>query len=167
MIAHVTLRVVELALGVRWEPNAPEAVLVTPDFGPAALAIRAHFDDTDERTVVLRWTHCLAVIDGPYNDEALNRHPLYEAGLKDVHWLGEVHDSAWLPSVSGAIHPAAAAGLRHFILPLKERTIELAAHDVEVLRSELAPLSAAPAAASGVPQRAPGIPQPGAAPPVE
>jgi hypothetical protein len=47
------LHALALAGEVRWEPNAPEACLVSDDQGRAALAQRAHPDDSDQRCVVL------------------------------------------------------------------------------------------------------------------
>lgn len=139
----VPQRVDLVALDVRWEPNAPDAVLARSDRGGATLALRAHPDDDDQRTVILSWTGCVAAVDGPYNDEARHRHPLYGIGLMGVLWIGEVHRSVWLETISSAIHPNAARGLRHFVLPLKERTIEVAARAVEVSRSDLSPSDAA------------------------
>jgi hypothetical protein len=40
---------------VTWDPNAPDAVLFADDFGRGALALRAHPDDSDQRTGVLRF----------------------------------------------------------------------------------------------------------------
>ena len=40
---------------VTWEPNAPNAVLVSDDFGRGALAVRAHPNDSDQRVVLLRF----------------------------------------------------------------------------------------------------------------
>jgi hypothetical protein len=142
----VPAEVMQVDFGVRWEPNAPDAVLATDDRGGAALALRAHFDDPDQRTVVLRWNHCLGVVDGPYNDEALHLHPLYESGLRDVLWAAEVRGSQWLESIRLAVAPNAFAGLRHFLLPLKERTVEVAARDLEISRSDAEPSAAAAAA---------------------
>jgi hypothetical protein len=133
----------DLALGVRWEPNAPGAVLMTNDVGGAAVAMRAHFDDADQRTVVLLWSHCLAVVDGPYNDEARHLHPLYEAGLKGNLWIAEVDGSQWLEQIRPAVADIAFSGLRHFVVPLKERTVQVAARELVVSRSESEPAAAA------------------------
>jgi len=46
---------VHISVPLRWEPNAPEAFLVSDDMGRGALAQRAHPDDADQRCVVLRW----------------------------------------------------------------------------------------------------------------
>jgi hypothetical protein len=127
-------RVAELDIGVGWEPNAPESVLVSGDSGSTVLALTAHFADPDQRAVVLRWGLCVAVIDGPYNDEAWHLHPLYRAGLRDVQWIGEVSDSEWLEAIRPAMAASVAAILRHFVVLTKERTIEVAARDLMVLR---------------------------------
>jgi hypothetical protein len=130
----VPARVAELDIGVEWEPNVPDGVLVSGGLGPTVLALNAHVDDPDQRAVVLRWDFCVAVIHGPYNDEARHRHPLVEAGLRDVQWIGEVSDSQWLQAIRPAIAASVADILRHFVVLTKERTIELAARDLEVLR---------------------------------
>lgn len=135
--------VVELPIELRYEPNAPDAVLVSDDTGRAALAMRPHFDDVDQRTLVLRWSHCLAVIDGPYNDEARHHHPLYEVGLKQGHWIAEVRDSDWLELIRIAVAAVAFVGLKHYVLPMKERTIEVAARELTIARSDSEPPLAA------------------------
>ena len=50
-------RVVDFPIGVRWEPNAPDSVLVCESLR-ACLAVEPHFDDEDERMVVLVWERC-------------------------------------------------------------------------------------------------------------
>jgi hypothetical protein len=62
------------AVGVplRWEPNAPDAFLVSDDMARGALAQRAHPDDPDQRCVVLRWDVVSYALMGPPNDEARN-----------------------------------------------------------------------------------------------
>lgn len=52
MVEHVTV----LDLGVTWEPNAPDAILLSNDSGKTALALNAQADDDDQRCVVLVWT---------------------------------------------------------------------------------------------------------------
>jgi hypothetical protein len=142
----MTVELVEVDIGVRWEPNAPSAIVVTDDLGSATVALRAHLDDGDQRTVVLRWSQCLAVVDGRFNDETRHLHPLYEQGLNGVLWIAEVRGSEWLESMRPAVSSSAAAGVRHFVLPLKERTIEIAARGLGVSRSGAAPAAAAVAA---------------------
>jgi hypothetical protein len=64
-------------LGTVWEPNAPEAILISTDSGAAVLALRAHPDDADQRCVVVVWAGTeLASFGGP-NDEARSGHRLY------------------------------------------------------------------------------------------
>jgi hypothetical protein len=48
-------RVVRSGMNVRWEPNAPDAVMVSDDSGRTVLAVRSHPEDTDQRNVVLVW----------------------------------------------------------------------------------------------------------------
>jgi hypothetical protein len=49
----VAEHVVDVDLGVIWEPNVPLASLVTNDAGEARLALQPHFDDPDQRPVAL------------------------------------------------------------------------------------------------------------------
>lgn len=69
--------------------------------------------------------------------------PLYARGLSTVLWAGEVLESQWIADLQrqNRVHPrhdpaAFVAGLRHFILPLKERTVEVVASGWQVLRSD-------------------------------
>jgi len=108
-------RVVTLDLGVEWEPNAPEAVFLSDDSGRALLSLSPHPNDSDLRMVVIVWTGARAALMQPPNDEALSGHPLYDKGLAEVRWSGEVLDRATRtpepsapPSRSGTFqHPAA------------------------------------------------------------
>lgn len=104
-----------------WEPNAPEARLLADDFGRAALALRAHSDDSDRRAVVIVWRGVgHAALGGP-NDEGLHEHELYDAGLRDLLWMGRVQDGD-------------RAGVGHWILPLKECVVEVVAGPWAVIR---------------------------------
>ena len=73
-------RVVTLDLGVEWEPNAPQAVLLSDDSGRACLSLSPHPNDSDLRMVVIVWTGARAALMQPPNDEALSGHPLYGKG---------------------------------------------------------------------------------------
>lgn len=122
---------------LRWEPNAPEACLLSDDFPRAALAQRAHPDDSDQRCVVLRWDMALFTQMGPPNDEARQGHRLYEVGLRELLWLGVVRDSElvaqlrpmWSPVGDGRrLHPM------HYVVPSKECMVEVVAADVQLFR---------------------------------
>jgi hypothetical protein len=145
-------RVVPWEAGFRWEPNAPEAVLVVSDVGRSALALNAHFDDADQDCVVFAWSGTLAAIMGPPNDEARPAHRLHPLGLFDLLWAGRVEQSEWIMDLERqnrghARHDAARfASLTHFIVPLKEDTVEVVAERVTVLRRPGPTSSAATAA---------------------
>ncbi len=113
-----------------WEPNAPDAVLATNDGGRACLAVAAHFDDSDQRPVVLVWEDCLVAEMSPPNDEARHLHPLFKAG-RGVLWLGEVLDSDRLAFIRPMV---AIAPTRHFVVPLKECLVEALASSITVRR---------------------------------
>lgn len=74
----------------------------------------------------------------PPNDEALHGHRLYRAGLADVEWLGEVHESTLVHELEAAnrVHsshdPSAWLRLRHWVVPLKECIVEVVADGIEV-----------------------------------
>lgn len=136
----------DLGLSIRWEPNAPSAFFVSDDMGRAALAQRAHPDDQDERCVVLRWDVVSHARMGPPNDEALAQHRLFEAGLRDVLWLGIVRDSNLVeelrPMQAGPFVPV------HYIVVSKECVVEVLAENVDVFRIEGSPRQAALASLS-------------------
>jgi hypothetical protein len=132
--------VVEVDLGVEWEPNGPEAVMLTDDGGRTALALGAHFDDEDQRAVVLFWTGAQYRSMASPNDEARNGHRLYGRGLKGVLWIAEVHESELITALErqNSVHPrhdpAMFASLTHHIVLTKEETIEVVARSLAVMR---------------------------------
>ncbi len=129
-----------LSIGVTWEPNAPEAILLSADFGPSTLALNAHPDDPDGRCVVLTWTGCQFASMAPPNDEALSGHRLWIKGLQGLLWLGIVHDSELISGLElqNGVHPMPRGSLfeslTHYLLPLKECVVEVVARDLEVHR---------------------------------
>ena len=133
-------RVVPWEAGFRWEPNAPEAVLAVSDIGRAALALKAHFDDADQDCVVFVWSGTQAAIMGPPNDESRPGHRLYLLGLSELLWAGQVEQSEWIMDLErqarGHPHhdPTRFARLSHFVLLVKEGTVEVAAETFTVLR---------------------------------
>ena len=141
-------RVVPWDSGFTWEPNAPEAMLAVGDGGQAALALKAHFDDANQDCVVFAWSGTRAAIMGPPNDESRSGHRLYRRGLSGLLWAGTVGQSTWISDLERqnrvhARHDAARfTRLTHFILPLKECTVEVVAGEVTVLRRP-SPTSAA------------------------
>ena len=138
----MTEQVVPLDLGVMWEPNSPDAVLVSTDGGRAALALNAHASDEDQRAVVLTWNGCAAALLAPPNDEARHQHRRYHSGLREVLWAGVVEGSEWAATVDPM--QAGSAG-SHFVVLTKEATVEVLAHGLSVVR---VPGSTAEAAAS-------------------
>jgi hypothetical protein len=142
-------RVVQSGISVRWEPNAPDAVLVVTGAGSAALALSPHFDDADRDCVIFVWSGARAAVMEPLNDEARAGHRLHPAGLSELLWSGVVEDSEWIMDLERrdrvhSLHDAARFDkLHHFVLPLKEGTVEVAAETVEVLRRPGPSLSAA------------------------
>jgi hypothetical protein len=126
--------------GVTWNPNAPDAVLISTDQGISTLALNAHPDDPDRRGVVFVWKGVEVASMGAPNDEAISGHRLYDRGLCDVTWVGVVNQSELVASLESQnrVHPmhdpARFAGLTHHVLPLKENLVEVVAGSVDVLR---------------------------------
>jgi hypothetical protein len=132
--------VVAIDLGVRWEPNAPDEMLIQNE-SDAWLILAPHFEDPDLDPVVLRWIHCWGALLGPPNDEARSGHPLWNRGLQSCLWAGEVIHSRWIADLEARnrVHPRhdpmQFQGLRHFVLLLHDSTFETIARDVEVTRA--------------------------------
>ena len=133
MVEHV---VPMPGVDITWEPNAPDATLIADDYGRGALALRAHPDDLDQRTVVLRFDMVVYSAMTPPNDEALNHHPLYDRGLRGLLWLGVVRDSGLVARLRPSWSPVAELRLQpmHFIAPLKGCVMEVVAADLDVFR---------------------------------
>ena len=135
----MTEHVRSIDVGAVWDPNDPDAVLLARE-SRAVLALRARWDDADDRAVVLSWVDARLASIGPPNDEAINGHPLYEKGLRDVLWVGTVHDSELVAELErrNRVHPghrrAGWKGLHHFVVRTKEKLIEVVAEAVSVER---------------------------------
>ncbi len=85
---------------------------------------------------MIRFRDCRYAIAGGPNDEALHHHRFSSSGLKHYE-LQEVIDSPWLPEISALIDKDGErnrlAHHRHFILTLKENTVETIASTVELV----------------------------------
>jgi len=123
-------RAVALDLGVRWDPERPDAWFVQRD-GEAALILRPEPEDADRRLVVLVWAPCTAARVGPPDAASRHEHPLYERGLRECAWAAEVRESTRI-----------ANGDRHFVILTTEQTIEVVAPDIIVHRIERIRLTA-------------------------
>jgi hypothetical protein len=108
----MTEQVVSLDLGLTWEPNAPDAVLLAPDNEDARLAMRPHPNDPDRSMIVLRWVGTVRASLSAPNDEARHHHRLYGAGLRDLLWAGEVLDSEWTHELLAYDRPVSGNALR-------------------------------------------------------
>lgn len=128
----------DLMLGgpLRWEPNAPEAFLVSDDMGRGALAQRAHPADPDRRCVVLRWDVVHYALMGPPNDEARDQHRLYEVGLMDLDWLGIVRESQLVEALRPTWYSAGGFVPMHYVVVSKECVVEVVAENVDAFRIE-------------------------------
>jgi hypothetical protein len=144
--------VVTLDLGVRWNPNAPEALLLSDDFGKTMLALNPHHGDPDRRCVVLVWSGARSASRADPNDEAISGHRLYERGLNKVLWAGDVRGSNAIRALEmqNRVHPyhdpSRFEGLVHHVVLLKECVVEVVAEAVSVRRFEGRTLDAVNAA---------------------
>ena len=106
---------------------------------------------------VVRCDECLAVKWGPPNDEALDRHRYYEAGLSYYN-VYEVSGSDWIPELEtqNAVHsrhfPSLSASYRHFILTFHDSTLEFLAKDPVYRLAKGSPMKAALQAFQDMPQ---------------
>lgn len=93
--------------GIRWDPNAPAAVLIITTAGRAALALRPHPDDTGRDCVVLVWSGTQETVMGAPNDEALPGHRLYDRGLAELAGAGVVEHSERIARLEqvNRVHP--------------------------------------------------------------
>jgi hypothetical protein len=138
MAEHVVVLPVEF----EWDPNVEHGVLTTNEEGETRLRLLAKIDDPDQRPIVLLWHGTVAARMEPPNDEARSGHRLYEAGLRDVHWVGEVRESELIAQFErqNRVHPRHSSqlfdGLRHWILPLKGSVVEVVAETGEIRRAK-------------------------------
>ena len=108
--------------------------------GETRLRLRPHPDDHDQRPLELVWSGCLVARMAPPNDEAISGHRLYDVGLRNVHWLGEVYESDLIADLErrNRLHPhhrgEPYTELRHWVAALKERTVEVVARSLRVER---------------------------------
>ena len=145
-------RVEAVDLGVKWNPNAPEARLLSDDFGKTALALKPHHDDADRSCVVLAWSGTRTACMADPNDEAISGHRLYGSGLGDVLWAGVVRDSDAIRALEqqNRVHPyhdpSRFDGLTHHVVLLRECVVEVVAEGLSILRFEGTTVDAAVAA---------------------
>lgn len=86
------------------------------------------------------WRGCFVARMEPPNDEAISGHRLYDVGLREVQWLGEVFESELIAEVErrNRVHvhhaPERYIELRHWVAALKECTVEVVARSLRVER---------------------------------
>ncbi len=126
--------------------------MISNDLGRTALALRAHPDDTDERSVALVWNGVESAALSAPNDEAVSGHRLWRHGLSEVLWMGVVVNSALRSELKrqNVVHPghdpARFDQLEHYVVLLKECVAEVVAMSVEVHRMDGGTLESAVAA---------------------
>jgi hypothetical protein len=135
--------VVPIDLGVDWNHNTEDYLLMQSGAGRAVLVIDANWGvDPDLRTVLLTWTGVAFASMGGPNDEALSGHRLYSKGLDEVVWSGTVEESELIELLvrQNSVHPHHRPdrwlGLTHYVLPLKGDVLEVVADAVSFRRFE-------------------------------
>jgi len=114
--------------------------MISNDLGRTVLALRAHPDDTDQRSVALVWNSVESATLSATNDQAVSGHRLWRDGLSEVPWMGVVELSALRSELKrqNSVHPGHDPGrfefLEHYIALLKECVVEVVASSVEVHR---------------------------------
>ena len=147
-------QVVALDLGVTWNPNAPEGLLLSDGFGRTVLGLNPHHSDPDRRCVALVWEGARSASLADPNDEAISGHRLYATGLSQVLWAGVVRDSHHIRAleIQSRVHPrhdpSRFNGLTHYLIRLKECVAEVVAETIAVRRIEGTTLGAVTAAMS-------------------
>jgi hypothetical protein len=84
----------------------------------------------------------------PPNDEARHLHRLYEAGLKDVDWLGIVRDSRLVTALRPMWSRGGGFVPLHYVVVSKECVVEVLAENVDAFRITGTPREAAPGSLS-------------------
>ena len=129
---HVVERVQADRPGLRWEPNG----VMEPELDVACTTARLHLgphpDDADRRGVLLAFEDVRHVSFGFPNDEGRFHHRLWRFGLSEVHWIGKVEGSQLIEEVTHA--SALPSALTHWVVLLKEETVEVVARGLEVTR---------------------------------
>ena len=152
-VSSMSERVVAVDLGATWQPSVPDAVLIAGDEVATVLALNAHFDDPDQRCVVMTWKHARTACKSPPNDEAISGHRLWRRGLSDVLWVGVVEDSELIAALEqqNRVHarhdPARFRDLVHHVMRLKECVVEVISEGLTVHRLDGSTIEAASAAA--------------------
>lgn len=88
------------------------------------------------RFALLRFDGTRLVVGPGPNDEAFHNHPLYQFGLQH-YAIQELRHSPWIPELHGILHKdgvrPARSDLRHFVLALKECSVDVIAESVRVV----------------------------------
>ena len=125
---HVT----DVWAGVRRESNG----VLEPEFRvtgrSARLRLGPHPADADQRSVILIFNGVRHARIGFPNDEDRPHHRFWRRGLSGIHWIGKVEGSQLVQ----AANPASAlpSSLTHWVILLKEETVEVIARGLEATR---------------------------------
>jgi hypothetical protein len=120
----MTTRVVECTNLPLCEPNDSDASSLHMDrIGYVA------YDTDDDGVALVRFDGCVQILSGP-NDEAFHHHRYYSLGLKH-YTIQEIVGSPWIAELSAILDRDGSVerlpGVRHFVLALKEGSVDVAA----------------------------------------
>lgn len=119
-------------LGLRWEPNGVVEPELTVADGSARLRLGPHPDDEDQRAVTFTFDQVRHASIGFPNDEGRTHHRLWRRGLSDIHWIAKVEGSQLIEAINQS--SALPSSLTHWVVLLKEETVEVVARSLEATR---------------------------------
>lgn len=126
----MTTRVVECTDLPLCQPNVSDASSL--HIGQIAYVA---YDTDDDGVALLRFDACVQILTGP-NDEAFHRHRYYPLGLKH-YTIQELVNSPWIAELSATLDRDGRVdrmpGMRHFVLALKECSVDAAAESVRCI----------------------------------
>jgi len=128
----MTPRVIELTDLPRSDSNIADAsVLVHRDAAFVSYDARS-----DPEVALIRFDRPWRVVTNGPNDEGFHRHPYASFGL-GAYAIQEIVDSPWIPDVSASHSKHGRRdwldGCRHFVIALKETTVDVAAERVSLV----------------------------------
>ncbi len=131
-------QVVALEPELIWWAGSPHPIVLKSPNGTFTLIRGKEVGPPHPELDLIEWLGCSALRFGMPNDEAIDGRPLWSRGLSEQLWAGEVLDSSWIAEFEerNRVHPyhqpELILGARHFIIPLKDNTLEVVADGFRV-----------------------------------
>lgn len=136
--AHGRQYAVELTLDLAWDAGAPMPFLISNGH-QAAVIFYLTSSDQSEAVGVIVFDRAYDVQFGGVNDEAIEGHPLFGAGL-DLYAAHEVLNSEWITEAErrNSVHRCHKGGwherMKHYVLCFHDETLECIASDLRTER---------------------------------